>query len=1040
VTSETHLQLLERLEAADDPERAILESTLALAEEQDGEFARALRLYAIPRRLNPEVVGVLMERPDEHAENAALLERIAQMSFVIRREDGDLVYHDNVRDILLADWLDPANRNEFAACAQALVDLYEAKHNQIADLERALMRVSWVIRRANDDRYVQLMHALESRLVSPLLDALYYASLISADDGYSLFSKYVESYERAGRIGVCRALVATLRDQLQRIDRPEAAGHLVWLQYWDGRVARDAGDQTLAESIFRSIDPGDDVRLRTWLLSDLGTTLYERDRYEEARLIYEEELALSKATMVDPWNLTVAYQHLGQLAWTVDDLPRARECYGLAVEVAAERDNVVGESYAALALSGILAQLGEFEEAFATALRALDLARTRQTFDRPLQRAVALQFMTLLATYEPRLLETLRKEAHVLQPPEDAVAAANFELSYLAALREARRPVSAEEAFELAGRPEEGVVGSAVMHGFLIQQASHAEASGDYTSAIAALTKVLESPTPSRSHQGVALVYRGILFGSTGRWNAAARDFEAALGAWQAMGSDAMVATVHVQIARLDVARGRLDEAEARLAEWGPRAEAIASSLVGDYYSARGELHRARGQLSEAVAAYGQWFDVLDKRRRLEAGRTAADLASIAALRADWVVSAAWSERAADVWNGLRTAASYRQSSEERDADRQNADALRIYCSPNGEAAAARDLLLSAIKSVPENMWYALNLAYMLAGLGEWGGAADACERAYASAPLPLPSLLQVLANYRLQQTRDLLAHGDPASAVEVSRSARVRLDGAPAGPELAQLMQTAGDAEFALGRLDAAAAEYRAALESSEHYPLVRASVLVRLAATEAESRKVDTTAALLRKAVDALRDGGDADAWWSLVSEGAAVAREGRFGEAMHRVVRDLVEGDRVTTFSSEIATPLPPGWAARESMTFFSPDGSSTLIVSSGPLEGAMTAREYADVSLPQLQALDRFEELSFEQVELPGGLEAYVRRFTWAIVEDDVSIVQFQVHFVVGERGYTATGTMLEAGTEIEAQLIQVALGIAVRRAEPETARS
>ncbi len=1036
MTGESHLQVLERLEAADDPERAVLEATLALLETQDVDLAHAVRVCAIPKRLNPEVVGVLIGRPGEHAENVALLERVARMSFVIRREDGDLVYHDNVRDILLDDWRRSRNRNEFAALAHALVDLYETKHNAFADLERSLLRVSSVIRRANDERYVQLTRALESRLLSPLHDALYYATLITIEDGYTLFGKYVESYESAGRIGVCRALVGALRDQLERSDAPEAASRLIWLRYWDGRLARDAGDPESAEEIYRSIDPGDDARLRTWLLSDLASTLSERDRYAEARVIYEEELELAKATMVDPWNLTVSYQRLGELAWTVDDLPRAQEYYQLAAATAADNANVPAEAYASLHLSGVLAQLGEFEEALAKALHGLDLARTGAELLRPLQRAAAVRFMYLFATFEPRLVQTLRTEAYSVQPSQDEVEAVTFEVNFLGALREARRSLSADEVFELARRPVKDVVGPSIMNGVRIEQALHAEALGDYAHAIAALTEVLKDREVSIYQRGLALTGRGGAFAATGSWREARRDLEAALLTWQEMGNDPMVTTAHVFLARVDVETGRLDDAEARLEEWRAHAEALAPSLVAIYHATHGLLLQARGKLDQAEGANRRRFEALQQSRRLEAGSAAADLSLVAALRGDWAAATEWAGRSVEIWREVHSAASYQPSRNERAADRRNGDAVRIYCSPDRDLIASRDLLLSAIELVPTNMWYSLNLAYVLAALGEWGGAADAADRAYANAPLQLPPILQLFANYRVMQAYELLARGAPAEALAVCRGSIERIDdGAAVGPALALLRQATGDAERQLGRLNAAAAEYRAASELSGHHPRVRGSALIRLAAAEVESREVDATAALLREAVEAFAESGDGDAWWSTVAEVASAAQDGRLGEAVHRVFRELVEGDRVTTFSSEIATPLPPGWAVQESMTLTAPDGVSNLMVSGDQLEASKTAREYADEALTHLQGLNQFEEVSFEPVELPAQVEAYVRRFTW-VTEDDVSVSQCQAYFVVGDRAYVATGTTIKGAAELEEQLVQLVRTIAVRKPEPE----
>ena len=133
---------------------------------------------------------------------------------------------------------------------------------------------------------------------------------------------------------------------------------------------------------------------------------------------------------------------------------------------------------ASLDAAGVLAQLGKPDDAFEVALNAFDIARTRQPLDRAL-RSVAIRFMLLFAPYEPRLVETLQREAYAVQPPQDFRSAAGFEVTYLNALREARRTVSAEEAYELAGRPTREKVGQWAMGEFLIEQAFHADARGE---------------------------------------------------------------------------------------------------------------------------------------------------------------------------------------------------------------------------------------------------------------------------------------------------------------------------------------------------------------------------------------------------------------------------------------------------------------------------------------------------------------------------------------------------------------------------------
>ena len=194
---------------------------------------------------------------------------------------------------------------------------------------------------------------------------------------------------------------------------------LRWLDYWDGRLARSAGDAVGAETILRALDSAEDVRLRMWILGDLGASLAERDRLCEARDVYEEELTLAETTQADLWNLPISYWRLADVAWEMDDLPKALELYRRAIRTASEQGNDAAEAFASLDAAGVLAQLGKPDDAFEVALNAFDIARTRQPLDRALQRSVAIRFMLLFAPYEPRLVETLQREAYAVQPPQD---------------------------------------------------------------------------------------------------------------------------------------------------------------------------------------------------------------------------------------------------------------------------------------------------------------------------------------------------------------------------------------------------------------------------------------------------------------------------------------------------------------------------------------------------------------------------------------------------------------------------------------------
>jgi tetratricopeptide (TPR) repeat protein len=572
------------------------------------------------------------------------------------------------------------------------------------------------------------------------------------------------------------------------------------------------------------------------------------------------------------------------------------------------------------------------------------------------------------------------------------------------------------------------------MRRYLLEHGYHAEARGDYESALTLYTAVLDDPALTRLDRANAQTWRGSALLSCGRCEEAAGDLAEATQSWDELGNAPMVTVSRAYLAIAFTKQGRLDEAEALLDERRVQAAEVAGALAGSYHEAVAELRRSRGQLDQAESAYREQFEALDRTKRLEVGRAAAAVADVAAQRADWETAGEWAERAANVWREVAAASSYRQSVDEQEADRLSAGAIRIMASPDGELAAARDLLLSATERVPWNMWYAVNLAYAAAALGDWSDAGDAIDRARTYAPLPIAALSRLLADFRLREASVLLSRGEHARAAAVCRAVRLA-----AGPDLdpewfALLALRAGDAEFTLGRVEAAAVEYHDALGASDDLPALRGGAVSRLAVVSASLGQREEAADLLRRGVDTFVEAGENDhAWWAVANAVAEVAPapEAALAEVLHQVFQELIEGGQVNTFSSSIEVAAPPDWRVAESFTFSPPDGAGNLLVVGEQLESAMTVDEYVELQQWNFGAgLDSFEEISTEHVRLPAGHDAVVRHFTWK-TEDGVPISQFQACFVHGTRAYTATGTTITGTATLESTLLQLVRGLTLR---------
>jgi len=121
---------------------------LASVEEENTILAFLMRACAIPTFFDENVIGVLRNDSEETEQNQQLLSALQEFHFVLAREDGGFVYHDNVRESVLEDWTKPENTAVFHQIQSRLVDYYftAAQHAfQLGDLSIALREISRAI-------------------------------------------------------------------------------------------------------------------------------------------------------------------------------------------------------------------------------------------------------------------------------------------------------------------------------------------------------------------------------------------------------------------------------------------------------------------------------------------------------------------------------------------------------------------------------------------------------------------------------------------------------------------------------------------------------------------------------------------------------------------------------------------------------------------------------------------------------------------------------------------------------------------------------
>jgi tetratricopeptide (TPR) repeat protein len=821
---------IESLDEAVDVDVALLDRITSEAGERSSELRDAIRFCAIPRSFDPEVIGVLRGTPYDVAGNAELLDQLLEYSFVKPREHGGFVYHDHVRGRLLAEWQTDAASARFEELTWELVRHYEAMHEKASQAEDDAARVSNLIRHASLDRYRRLADTLEAGLLGPLIEAAYQLSLISPSAALGFVLRQLERYEDRERYGACRALVAAARDLLLDLpDDAERARALAWLVYWDSRLLNGTGRYDEAERLLiplRDTELGDD-RLRFWVLGELAMVQQSCFKLREALAASEAEVEFGERTQVDRPNLPLSYQRLGELHHQLEDPVKAARYARIAMDMSESPLEPWPMFWALETLAEAELSLGRREEAFATAMRALDVARTELLTRRAPQVAMGEFFSEWFADEDPVLLDTVRREGDELSAGlTDMVAGLRRRISRIQLLRrngQLKRARSALMRMEReVAQARSGLVQAYFMHesGQLnMAEGRLADAAEAYDAADRAAR---EAGVPD---VGVGARYlRGRALTRLGRSTEAEADLTAAEERWRRYGHD-----VHADVAcaaRAVVLRRRGDPGSDELA---PSPDAVASAgvdtratfleLRGDHEAAAGRWESAREARLGAAAMResGHQYDAL--------ARLHADLSELAAAEGRWGEAERHANGAAAAWQILADRARYKRPPVRKAADQHNAEGLRGLLSGDPEAVeAARETLRAAIQRAPGESWYRLNLAYAAATAGDWVEAVEALEGALQRAPrLRCQALEMRLGAFHVARGQTHLDHAEYEAAAESFRDSLDSLTARVHQSARARCYLGLGDSLYRLDDTEGAAEAYRDAEHRGDDSAIVR-------------------------------------------------------------------------------------------------------------------------------------------------------------------------------------------------------------------------
>lgn len=830
-------ELMETIDASQNPEHEILKHLIASVSEKDAELGNAIRYCAIPRRFDARIIGVLRDAPDDREANESLLAKLMNFSFVRTRPDGGYTYHDGTRDILLEQWRAGGNA-AFERLNQQLINFYKGQYDKVERLEGDLYSVARVMQSANPARYYQLASICETLLVAPLLECLYHKSLQSAEACYRYFEELFQEQEQVGHVTVRESLLNATRDYLERL--PPGSGRepwLKWLQYWKGRLKLTVRQDKKAVEILLELLPqaGDDIVLKLWVLGDLGRAYYNQNEFRQARDYYRQAISLAEETGKDPYNLPVSYFWAAQLHWTIEELEEASENYREAIKYAqgskTQEPNIGIQVAARIDLGGVLYDRGDWESALNETVEAFHLARTRLPSDKGTYQSVIQRLMNLLARRDPRLLDTVFLEAEAsFANSNDPLVPLRFRQRYVSLMWQSGQLRRGDEELTKLMDSARKQQNSLFYCDLLLEQARLREDQGRLESVVTLYDELAERAAREGSGKwdyAAAVTNRGMIRCKLGLWKQAEADLQEAIEKWREMSHEKLESFMHGALATTLRQQGRLQQAQESLDKAFVVLKGTHSKYLNVLFQEQGEIYQAQGRREEARREYQHAFErYLRLDQFKDAARSLGSLTTLASDCGDWVEAARCSSEANKLWQRLAEIDAYSPSDAQKLADEKNAVGAQAVFGTDDDRLEkireARELFRDASEKVPENFWYRLNLAYACADLEEWEAAAQAiadmltCSHKWLRTRI----LYERLADFRARQGEKLFGGGQYEEAARFYAESRTQLEGKVAFERLAEVDLKRGDSFLKLaaaGRLGDAQEAFEQGLSRAE-------------------------------------------------------------------------------------------------------------------------------------------------------------------------------------------------------------------------------
>jgi tetratricopeptide (TPR) repeat protein len=278
-----------------------------LIHSMDPHQGSMLRLCSIPHLFNPAVVQVLdTELTADEAKD--ICDNFAELAIVIP-SDGEMQLHDDAREYLFRQWLDPGQIDSFRRVSARLNEYYEQISISLTGAEKTAATHQAIFHHVGADR----------------------------EAGFKAFEKAYRAARYRFALNECEALINLMHEY----DPVFKASQKQWLAYHEGKISVEFRKWEQAEGLFNAILKTEtSTALRTRSLYRLGVLHSARRQWESAIAKYSQALNIVREVPEVRDQEHRILEGLANAFREINDLKQAEKLINESIKLAMENEDL----------------------------------------------------------------------------------------------------------------------------------------------------------------------------------------------------------------------------------------------------------------------------------------------------------------------------------------------------------------------------------------------------------------------------------------------------------------------------------------------------------------------------------------------------------------------------------------------------------------------------------------------------------------------------------------------------------------------------